>query len=263
MAESQAKVESGVKAAISLCIHCLDQPDNSVEKQTRLAIMKRVKERIPLVLKRADERHVPMETKEAKQIAREEVIQIIAEEERSRLNNQMEEEFAQRERRKEEEKRHVAAKEKEANARAIIYAVQLVANACRKWLARKELRRLCLETYERIFDVDSHAFYHMNKVTGETSWTKPKAMGDFEIPAKDEWKLLRDAHNFPYYFNPCIMEMRWTPPRKEDMCCGTVPYTWWREYPIPTGTCPNFSCDSIEVDGKRYCDECFSHRSNC
>lgn len=263
MVESQAKVESGVKAAKTHCIHCLDQPDNSVEKQTRLAIMKRVKERIPLVLKRADERHVPMETKEAKQIAREEVIQIIAEEERARLNNQMEEEFAQRERRKEEEKRHVAAREKEANARATIYAIQLAAKACRKWLARKELRRLCLETFERIFDVDSHAFYYKNKVTGVTSWTKPKSMGDFEIPAKDEWKLLRDAHNFPYYFNPCLMEMRWTPPREVDMCCGTVPYTWWHEYPIPTGACPNFSCDSNEVDGKRYCDECFSYRSSC
>jgi hypothetical protein len=258
LVDNQAKVESEVKATISHCIHCLDQPDNTVEKQTRSAVMKRVKERVPHVLNRADERHIPMETKEAQQIARDEIIQLIAEEERAKLDNQMKEEFTKRERRKAEEKMHAAAKEKEANARATIYAVQVVAKACRKWLARKELRRLCLETYERIFDVQSHAFYYRNKVSGEASWTKPKAMGVFEIPAKDEWKLLRDAHNFPYYFNPYLMEMRWTPPCNEHMCCGIVPYTWWREHPIPTGACPNFGCILNKEDGTRYCEECFS-----
>lgn len=255
MAENQAKIESGVKATIGHCIHCLDRPESLVEKQNRSGIRKRIKARIPFVLKRADDRNIPMETKEAQQIAREEVIQIIAEEERIILDNQMKEDFTQRELRKKEEKIHAAVKEEEALSTAKIYAAQLAVKACRKWLARRELRRLCLEAYERLFDVQCHAFFYRNKLSGEASWTKPKAVGYFEIPAKDEWKLLRDAHNFPYYFNPFLMEMRWTPPCTEVMCCNTVPHTWWREYPIRKGACPNFSCFKDD-DGKRYCKDC-------
>ncbi len=42
---------------------------------------------------------------------------------------------------------------------------------------------------------------------------------------------------------------------------GTVQYTWWREYPAPTGTCPNFSCKWNVEDGKSY--DCFSQRHRC
>ena len=71
----------------------------------------------------------------------------------------------------------------------------------------------------------------------------------FEMPAKDEWKLLRDAHNFPYYFNPLLIEISWNPPLEQEMCCGIVPHYWWREYPVRTGQCPNFSCLLNEDDG--------------
>lgn len=251
------KIEAGVAKIQLHSNHCLDQPDNSVEKQTRKAIRKQIKGRVKDVLSRADEQRIPMETKEAKVIAREEIIHIIGEEERSRLCNEMDNAFIERARLKEEERKQAEVKAMDAHKRASIYAVSLVAAACRKWLARKELRRLCLQTYEKIFDESSHAFYYRNKHTGETSWTKPKAMGVFEIPAKDEWKLLRDAHNFPYYFNPLLIEMSWTPPLDKDMCCGTVPHTWWREYPVRSGPCPRFSCVLNEDDGIRYCQDCF------
>ena len=254
------KIEAGVKKVQLHGNHCLDQPDNSVEKQTRKAIRKRIKGRVKDVLRRADEQHIPMETKEAKVIAREEIIHIIGEDERSRLCNEMDKAFIERARLKEEERMQAEVKARDAHKRASIYAVSLVAAACRKWLARKELRRLCLATYEKIFDESSQAFYYRNKHTGETSWAKPKAMGVFEIPAKDEWKLLRDAHNFPYYFNPLLIEMSWTPPLDKDMCCGTVSHTWWREYPVRKGPCPKFSCVLNEDDGKRYCQDCFENQ---
>lgn len=255
--ERQAKIESDVKAAVSYCIHCLDQPTtDSVEIQYKSEILKRVKERTPCVLERADKQQIPMETKEARVIAMDEIIEIIAEEERSRLNNQMNRELAQREQRLEEKKRQEDVAVIKAKARAIFHAARLVTLACRRWLARKELHRLCLDAYDKIFDEQSHTFYYLNKISGEASWVKPKAMGDFEMPAKDEWKLLRDAYNFPYYFNPGLMEMRWTPPCTEDMCCGIVAYTWWREYPVPVGPCPNFSCKISQEDGKRYCEDC-------
>mmetsp|Transcript_11934 Transcript_11934/g.22103 ORF Transcript_11934/g.22103 Transcript_11934/m.22103 type:complete len:851 (-) Transcript_11934:47-2599(-) len=253
----EAKIESDVKGMKSHSIHCLEQPENSVEKQTRANIRKRVKGRVPQVLARAKERGIPMETKEAKHIAREEIIHIIGEEERARLRSEMDKAFLERERLKGDARLQSEAKEKDAHSRATIYAVSLVAMACRKWRARKELRRLCLETYEKKFDEWNHAFFYRNIITGDISWTKPKAMGLFEIPAKDEWKLLRDAHNFPYYFNPCSMEMRWIPPASRDMCCGTVHHTWWREYPVRIGQCPNFGDSELnEYDGKWYCEEC-------
>eukprot|EP00578_Thalassiosira_sp_NH16_P011315 CAMPEP_0181111412 /NCGR_PEP_ID=MMETSP1071-20121207/19258_1 /TAXON_ID=35127 /ORGANISM="Thalassiosira sp., Strain NH16" /LENGTH=394 /DNA_ID=CAMNT_0023195297 /DNA_START=786 /DNA_END=1970 /DNA_ORIENTATION=- len=256
--EWEAKIMSGVKDMKSHCIHCIDQPDNRTEKQTRLTIRKRVKGRMKEVLARAKERGIPMETKEAKEVATKEIIHIIGEEERASLRKQMDDAFLERERCKEEARLKAAAEERDANSRATLHAVSVVATACRKWLARKELRRFCLETYEKEFDERNHAFFYMNKITREVSWAKPKAMGEFEIPAKDEWKILRDAHDFPYYFNPYSVQMRWNPPVSEDMCCGIVPHTWWREYPVRSGRCPNFGCKLNEDDGKRYCYECLA-----
>lgn len=252
----QSKIVLGVKNKRAYCIHCLDEPDNAVEKLARATIRKRVKGRVFEVLARAKERDIPMETKEARAVAREEIIHIIGEEERDRLSSEMKIEFKERERLKEEARLLAEARKREACTRDTIYAVSMVSMACRKWLARRELRRLCLVTYEKKFHEWNHAFFYRNKVTGEVSWEKPKAMGEHEIPAKDEWKILRDAHNFPYYFNPFLIEMRWTPPVNEDMCCGMVAHTWWREYPVREGRCPNFSWKLNEDDGKRYCRDC-------
>ncbi|KAL7553296.1 hypothetical protein ACHAWF_016563 [Thalassiosira exigua] len=256
-----ARIEAGVMEMKSNSIHCLDQPDNATEKRTRAIIKERIKGRVPQVLARAKERGIPMETKEAKAVAREEILHIIGEEERTRLSSAMEKAFMEREKLKEEARLRAEAKAKDAHARATVYAVSLVSNACRRWLARKELRRRCLETYEKKFDEWNHAFFYRNKITGDISWSKPKAMGFFDIPAKDEWKIIRDAHNFPYYFNPFLIEMRWTPPADESMCCGVVPHTWWREYPVRSGPCPNFGRQLNEDDGKRYCADCAIYRS--
>ena len=104
----------------SHCIHCLDQPDNSVEKRTRENVLRRVKERVPDVLKRAKERRIPIEKKEAKAIAREEIMHMIALEESSILRNQMNEEFADRERCTQEARLQREAKAEEAHTRASI-----------------------------------------------------------------------------------------------------------------------------------------------
>ena len=148
-------------------------------------------------------------------------------------------------------------KTKDEKARATIHAVSIVTKACRIWRARKELRRLCLETYEKEYDEINHMFYYRNKKTSEVTWTKPKAMGFNEMPTKDEWKVLRDAHDFPYYFNPKLVQMRYNPPANQDMCCGTVCHTWWREYPVRVGPCPYFATQLNESDGMRYCEECY------
>ena len=260
-----AKIEVDVANIRDHYAQCLDKPANRSEKKTRSIARKRIKHRVTEVLARADSKKIPMETKEARVIAREEVLHMIGEEERARLHDQMNKEFTKREQNKEMMRINIETAKREAQARASVYAVSIVSAACRRWLARKEMRRLCLERYEKKYDGEYHTFYYKNKRTGEVSWTKPEAMGLlFDIPVKDEWVVLRDLHNFPYYFNASKLEMRWIPPLNVEVCGGTVEHTWWKEHPVRTGPCPNFALDCYlnEEDGIRYCKECFDKTGN-
>ncbi|KAL7465338.1 hypothetical protein ACHAXS_007429 [Conticribra weissflogii] len=251
----ELRISKGVDDIKAHSIHCLKNPDNSNEKKIRASIRKRVKRRIPHILARADARNIPMETKEAEEIARTEILEIIGEEEKARLRSMMDLALAEQLKEREEAKQQARIAKARYDARSEVHAISLVGRACRKWLARKKLRLLCLEAFEKNFDPIHHAFFYTNVKTGESNWLKPRAMGIFDIPAKDEWILLRDAHNFPYYFNPSSMEMRWNPPPHLDMCCNkNFLHTWWNEFPIRTGPCPNFAI--FERDGKLYCSKC-------
>ena len=247
----EMKIEAGVEDLRQHCLHCLKNPDNRAEKKVSVQVKKRIKIRTKEVLKRADSRGIPMETKEATKIATDEVLHIIGEEERERLQSEMNMAFQEREKNTEEARLNAEAKRLEDKDRATVFAVSVVAGACRRWLARNELRRRCLEMYEKDYDENTHRFYYRNKETYETSWDKPKAMGSFEMPTKDEWKILRDAHNFPYYYNPFSMQMQWNPPLDKSMCSRKVPHYWYREFPVRFGACPNFS-----INGNSYCSEC-------
>lgn len=239
----QIKIEVDVAKTQEHYAQCLDRPANRTEKKTRSIARKRIKNRLTEVLARADAKNIPMEAKEAKVIAREEVLYMIGEEEKERLLGRMNKAFTKREHNKEMMRIKDDNHEREANARATVYAVSVVAAACRKWLARKEIRRLCLERYEKKYDSEHHTFYYRNKHTAEVSWKKPKAMGVFDIPVKkDEWQVLRDFHNFPYYFNPSTFDMSWIPPLNVDVCGCTIEHTWWRDYPVRRGGCPHFAC---------------------
>ena len=256
-----AKIEMGVISIREHYAQCMDKPANRSEKKIRSLTKKRIKHRVTEVLARADSKNIPMETKEAKVIAREEILHIIGEEERARLLDQMSKALAKREYDKAIMRVKSETAKKEAHARATVYAVSVIKSACRRWLARKEMRRLCLERYEKKYDGDYHMFYYSNKHTGEVSWTKPKAMGVYDIPVKDEFVVLRDMHDFPYYFNPSTFEIRWIPPLNVEVCGATIEYTWWRnrEFPVRRGPCPNFARSSClnEEDGMRYCQDCF------
>jgi hypothetical protein len=206
--EWEMKIERGVEDMKQHCSHCLEDPFNKAEKKIAAQVKKRIKLRTKDVLKRADSRGIPMETKEATQIATQEMLHIIGEEERARLKNEMVKAFQQREKDQEQARLLADAKWRDQKTRAEVFATSVVARACRIWLAKRELRRRCLEKYEKDYDEYSHRFYYRNKDSGQLSWTKPKAMGSFEMPTKNEWKILRDAHNFPYYFNPSSMNMQ-------------------------------------------------------
>ena len=247
----EIKIEYGVDDHRRHCLSCLKHPENRAEKKINVQMKRRIKMRTKEVLKRADSRGIPMETKEASKIATDEVLHIIGEEERERLQTEMDIAFQERQKDKEEANLNAEAKLLEERHRATIFAVSVVSRACQLWLARKKLRHRCIEVYEKDYDENTHKFYYRNKETGETSWNKPKAMGSFEMVTKDEWKILRDAHDFPYYYNPFSMKMQWNPPLDKSMCNNNVPHYWYREFPVRLGQCPNFS-----TNGNSYCSEC-------
>jgi hypothetical protein len=52
----------------------------------------------------------------------------------------------------------------------------------RSRLARKQLRDLLQSIMERYYDEDSGLYYYYNKRTGQSTWTKPKVLGEIEVP---------------------------------------------------------------------------------
>lgn len=146
----------------------------------------------------------------------------------------------------------------EAHIRTTTYSASLIASACRKWLARKELRKRCAQIHEKRFDGDTHTFYYVNKLTGQSEWKKPLSMGSFDIPAKNEWILLTDSHRFPYYFNPFLIKMSYEPPHEVQMCQNAqFTHDWWQEYPPPKGPCPNFGVILSKDNGRYFCQDCY------
>ena len=198
-----------------------------------------------------------MELVKAKQIATIEVLELEASREKERItkkwHSDAEERTRQRKIQREEEIRLSREKKGLNEQRAAL----LLSRAYSRWRARKILRTLCLERFDKEFDVEYHAFYYVDGRTGKKMWEKPKALGNYDVPTKDEWKVLHDSQGFPYYYNPSTLEMSWHPPRGAAMCSATVPQPWLREYPIPLGPCEFFAMAA--TNGQQFCEQCTSN----
>ncbi|ETW08211.1 hypothetical protein H310_00859 [Aphanomyces invadans] len=48
--------------------------------------------------------------------------------------------------------------------------------------ARRRLHVLIAQTYQKVFDADTNMCYYYNAKTGESHWTKPRLLGDADIP---------------------------------------------------------------------------------
>lgn len=246
--ESKARVYKG------FCSRCLRDPRTAKERKMRSALHTKIKKRMPSVLDRANRQGLEMELVEAKQIATKEVLDLEAYKEKERITKQWhldaEERTRQRKIQREEEIRLGREKKGLNEQRAVL----LLSRAYHRWRARKILRTLCLERFDKEFDVEYHAFYYIDGRTGTTTWEKPKALGNYDVPTKDEWKVLRDSQDFPYYYNPSTLEMSWHHPRGAAMCSATVPQPWLREYPIPLGPCEFFAVAA--TGGQQVCERC-------
>lgn len=129
----------------------------------------------------------------------------------------------------------------------------------RMFQARKKVRQKCEEVFKKRFDERYHSYYYINLHTGKTSWERPRSFGagSFDIEPDDEWIVLRDSHDFPYYFNPKTMKMSWEPPPGVILCQNTISYNWWKVDPVPKGRCFNFATTQFHKDGLLYCQDCW------
>ena len=247
-------IESTAREYKEFCSRCLQEPKTAKERRVRSALVAKIKKRVSSVLERADRQRLEMELVEAKQVATNEVLELEAYEEKERITKQWHldaEERTRQQKIQREEEIRLGREKKGLNEQR---AALLLSRAYHRWRARKILRTLCLERFDKEFDVKHHAFFYVDRGTGAKAWGKPMALGSYDIPTKDEWKVLRDSQGFPYYYNPSTLEMSWHPPHGVAMCSATVPQPWLREYPIPFGPCEFFAVAAS--NGQQFCERC-------
>mgnify|MGYP003319967682 CR=1 FL=1 len=49
-------------------------------------------------------------------------------------------------------------------------------------------------------------------------YTKPYALGSFDMRVKNEWVVMRDATQLEYFYNPLTMYMQWKQPAGTVLC---------------------------------------------
>ena len=64
--------------------------------------------------------------------------------------------------------------------------------------------------WEKRFDANSQAYYYVNIINDEVSWTKPRLLGSDDLPlAPDEWRVAYDDEGNRYYTNPATGQTSW------------------------------------------------------
>lgn len=160
--EWRKKIEVGSESHRQYCLDCLKTPETKTERQFRKHMKTIIKARMQTVLYRADERHVKIELEEAYIISEREIIEISVKSERERIENKMREDI----RRLNEELDQIAHSDSlEFKKKQIKKANWILCAAVRRWIARKELNRLCMNMYEKHFDNNYEAYYYRNKRT--------------------------------------------------------------------------------------------------
>ena len=239
------------------CMNCMVAPDTPHERKMGKKLKERVNKRYKDVLRRADAKHIPMEAPEARDVAMEEVLYIMGEEEKTRVVQEMKDKAVEFEKKEVQKKQKIEtqnAKQKDLDRH---HAALVLGLQYRKWHARKLLRQKCYERMEKRFNEQYCAFYYFNRKTGEITWNKPKSLGSYDMTVIDEWRPMKDTQNYPYYYNPNSMEMSWKFPNDTCKCESTVLQTWIFGFPTPKGPCPNFADRRSNDDMHFYCTDCW------
>jgi len=246
---------------IKFCRQCIAKPRTSKEKELGAELKKKIRMRMKDVLKRADDRCILMEKAEAKNIAKKEVLFIAGEEEKRRVCEEMELQTVDDEEKKLIERRDTMKLKQKQGIIDRSKAGKIICRMFNVWRAKKILRDKCIQYFEKVFHEESHSFFYRNRRSGEVTWDKPKALGMFDIEVADEWTLLRDPQQFPYYYNPFSMEMSWTAPKHTLLCSENIEYEWWAFYPKPVGRCIHFA-QRKSKSGRFFCIGCWENHKH-
>lgn len=103
-----------------------------------------------------------METDEATKIAEQEIICILVQDKARSMRIDMNNACDEMEMKLNQQFLNAEA---QRNTQEIATARRILVHAVRRWLARKELKRRCSETFEKHFDARYKAFYYRNSKT--------------------------------------------------------------------------------------------------
>ena len=208
------------------CRHCLVSPETPAQKELRKELLKKIDKQVKVVLRRADKMRIPMEIPEAKEIAKEEVIEMEMKNEIQVVQQEMYDaavaaEKAKEEKRLAEEEQYARQKERMKE-----WAVTKIQVTARCMISRRILREKAYKRFRKEFDPTAKAYYYLNTLTHATSWDKPKCLGSYDIDAKNHWVPLTDADGDAYYYNPHTWKMQWKQPPKTILCdvCGPLAF---------------------------------------
>ena len=167
------------------CRSCIRKQGSSEDRIFGKNLRNMIKDRVKDVLERSDARGMKMEFKEAREIAQEEIIEIMTLKEIDQMHRHMEHELETIEAIELKEFERVEAEDRE---QAVSQASHLLVSSIRRWRARRELFRRCSESFEKLFDEKYKAFYYRNIRTGQVMWKKPKALGKLDLKVQEQYK---------------------------------------------------------------------------
>jgi hypothetical protein len=254
----EVEIQRRAEAHRVYCRNCLALPENPDQVAFKKLLQKRIKVQVKDVLRRADKARLAMEIPQAQTQATEEIIEqevqtaiIKAKEDMKKEGERLEAE--QKEKIAEQKRIEEAAKRRQAR-----WAVVTIQSYVRVYLARRLARREAYQRYRKHFDIECHEYFYEDRLTGETSWTKPRALGSYDLDADNHWIVLRPrsldllpepdveySTKLLYYYNPATWHQRWTQP------AGTVLCQQCQQQFVTT---------YLMIDQVYYCDACLYQR---
>ena len=206
------------------CKRCLTLPETPEELALKKTILDRAKKHVKAVLRRADKQKIPMELPEAQEIAVDEIIEQIVEEELAKVTEEGRLEALEYTRVQEEKAQ--LAKEKIAKQRKLQrkWGATVIQGLARSFIARKALRQKAYDRYEKRFDGNKLCYYYTDKRTRKSMWIKPKSLGSYDVNPAPGWMVLFDAKGDLYYYNPLEMTMQYTQPGGTIACVACHQY---------------------------------------
>eukprot|EP01084_Bolivina_argentea_P062636 114545_1 len=109
------------------------------------------------------------------------------------------------------------------------------------WKSVQAVRQVAFQVYFKHFDPSYHQYYWENARLGTTSWSRPAALGSYDVDCDNEWLILHGDYDLIYYFNTRSAIISWEIPPGTSIChiCNI-----------------QFSEYVHDRDGKTYCAAC-------